>query len=298
MMKKIALVVGGLVAIAIVLGLRSPFDSHGTARLTAPTPASQVAGPPNVEDTSKWVRVFDDEFNGTKLDSAKWVTCYDTFRPGDNGCTNAGNNEQEWYVPSQVSVNNGNATLSAVNQPVQAKGTAGGKTYQYQSGMISTGRADNTKQPKWSANYGYYVARLKYDGGQGVWPAFWLLPVDRSWPPEIDIMEHLGNTPDKLLLTTHWPSPEGPQKDGSAIKGPDFTKGWHTYAVNWQPKRIDWYVDGVLKKTYSGAEVPTKAMEMILNLAIGGNLPGNADSTTPFPRSLLVDYVRVYEIRL
>jgi beta-glucanase (GH16 family) len=139
---------------------------------------------------------------------------------------------------------------------------------------------------------------MKFDGGQGVWPAFWLLPTDRNWPPEIDIMECLGQRPEEVLLTTHWQDSNGQrQQDSSVIKGTEFTNSWHTYAVNWQPQRIDWYVDGVLKKTVTGRAVPSKPMEIIINLAIGGKLPGNADSSTKFPRTAQIDYVKVYAMK-
>jgi beta-glucanase (GH16 family) len=137
---------------------------------------------------------------------------------------------------------------------------------------------------------------MKYDGGQGVWPAFWLLPTDKSWPPEIDSMENLGNKPSEILQTLHWlDNNEQRKKDSSVITGSDFTEGWHKYAVNWQKGKIEWYIDDKLTKTTSGNNIPDKPMEIILNLAIGGLLPGNADATTQFPRNLSIDYIRVYE---
>lgn len=256
---------------------------------------STISGVPDVSNKSIWGLTFSDNFSGTQLDAGHWVTCYDSRQPGDNGCTNTGNGEQEWYMASQVSVTNGHAVLTAIRKPVKAIGNGGGKIYQYRSGMISTGRMVSGGKVKWASTYGYYVARIKMDGGQGVWPAFWLLPANGSWPPEIDIMEHLGDQPNRVFLTVHWLSSTGYQADGSAITGPDFTNGWHTYAVNWQPNRIDWYVDGVLRKTVRGSVVPHKSMEMIFDLAIGGRLPGDANRSTPFPRTMQIDYVKVYE---
>jgi len=165
--------------------------------------------------------------------------------------------------------------------------------------MISTGRPNTAADVKWSGTYGYYEARMKVQGGQGVWPAFWLLPTSQKWPPEIDIMELLGGRTNRILLTSHWADALGKsQEDSSTITGPDFTKGWHTYAVNWQPGRIDWYIDGRMAKSVRSENVSSEPMEIILNLAIGGRLPGNADSTTPFPRTAQIDYVRVYGLKL
>ena len=35
---------------------------------------------------------------------------------------------------------------------------------------------------------------------------------------------------------------------------------------------------------------------LLLNLAVGGNWPGPADTTTPFPATMLIDWVRVTEL--
>lgn len=293
MRSKIKLLGAILIVIAIaILGTRLVGVGATENSINPRTTTTQVI------NTHDWVNVFSDDFNGNKLDANKWVTCYDWRQPSESGCTNSGNFEQEWYMPQQVTVQNGSAVLTAINDPITVTTNSGPKTYLYRSGMISTGRPNAQGQVKWSATYGYYEARLKFDGGQGVWPAFWLLPTDQSWPPEIDAMEFLGNDPTHVLLTSHWKNASGqPQKDSSIIQGPDYTAGWHTYAVNWQPNSITWYVDGMLQKTVTGIEVPNKPMEIILNLAIGGTLPGNANATTPFPRSLQIDYVRVYELK-
>lgn len=274
----------------VVLGLRLV---NGNSKKAVASYTSSVT-----PDTRDWVQVFSDEFNGNKLDPTKWTTCYDWRLPTDSGCTNSGNFEQEWYIPEQVAVHDGAATLSAISSPVTVSTRSGRMTYPYRSGMISTGRPNAQGNVLWSATYGYYEARMKFDGGQGVWPAFWLLPTDRSWPPEIDVMEFLGSDPTHVLLTSHWKDAAGqPQKDSSTIAGPDFTAGWHTYAVNWQPDSITWYIDGVAKKTVTGIAVPHTPMEIIFDLAIGGTLPGNVDASTPFPRTLQIDYLRVYERR-
>jgi beta-glucanase (GH16 family) len=294
MKNKIGAIALGILLIAIVIfGLG--YRPGSTKTPTKVTKTIQHIGPPNVTDSKKWVQVFSDDFNGNTLDTNKWITCYDAQNTSNNGCTNAGNQEQEWYLPQQVSVTGGAAVLTATNQPVTIKTSNGPVTYPYRSGMISTGRSDVNGKVKWSANYGYYEARMKIDGGQGVWPAFWLLPADKSWPPEIDIMEALGNQSHQVLLTSHWGSASDQSKDSSTITGPDFTNGWHTYAVNWQPNEIDWYIDGELKKTVTGQAVPNKPMEIIIDLAIGGQLPGNANATTPFPRTTSIDYVHVFE---
>ncbi len=244
-----------------------------------------------------WQLVFDDEFDGSRLNADRWVTCYDWYDAAHDGCTNNGNFEQEWYRASQVSVSNGHATLTAQPRPTLGWSGSYEQTYPYISGLISTGRPSYDAAPKWSTSYGYMEARLKTDGGQGLWPAFWLLPTDHSWPPEIDAMELVGSAPHQLLATYHWPDAAGhPQKDATTYSAGDFTAGWHTYAVNWQPGRIDWYADGRHLKTLTGSNVTNKPMELIINLAVGGTLPGNANAKTHFPARLQIDYVRVYQL--
>ena len=274
----------------------------GTARLVNHSKVAIIATPKSntvdVTDSTKWSVSFSDDFKGTQLDNSKWVTCYDWQNPSENGCTNGGNAEQQWYTPDQVTVKDGVATLTAIKQPVTVPSVPSPITYGYQSGMISTGRAYPDASEKWSASYGYFESRIKVQGGTGIWPAFWLLPIDRSWPPEIDIMELVGSRPQEVLQTYHWlDSANQKQKSEFVATSDDYTKGWHTYAVNWQPQRIDWYIDGKLTRTATGDAVPNKPMEIILNLAVGGRLPGNADETTPFPRAMLIDYVRVYGMK-
>jgi beta-glucanase (GH16 family) len=244
-----------------------------------------------------WHEVFDDEFSGTTLDTSKWVTCYDWHTASSNGCTNGGNQELEWYVPQQVSVSNGSASLTAVASGITGSDGSKSQEYPYQSGMISTGRETPGTPPKWSGTYGYYEARMKVPTGKGLWPAFWLLPTDSSWPPEIDMMELLGSKPNQIIMTYHWKdSAQNPQKDYTIYTGADFTSGWHTYAVDWEPSSIDWYVDGVKRKSVRSDTVPSKPMEIILDLAVGGSLPGTPAPSTQFPAQAQIDYVRAYQL--
>lgn len=239
--------------------------------------------------------VFGDEFDGTGLDNLKWSTCYDWRRPTETGCTNHGNFEQQWYTEDQVKVANGSLIMTAEKRPIDVAVRNQAKSFQFQSGMINSGSGSTAGSPRWAGSYGYYEARMKFDKGQGIWPAFWLLPVDREWPPEIDIMEFVGSKPNEILQTLHWPADSRPQKSDVVIQGDDYSDDWHVYSVDWRSDGIDWYIDGVKTRSYTGSHIPDEPMEIILNLAIGGLLPGNADETTPFPRHLEVDYVRVYQ---
>ncbi|HUC90116.1 MAG TPA: glycoside hydrolase family 16 protein [Patescibacteria group bacterium] len=252
----------------------------------------------------RWKISMDEEFNGNALDTSRWTTCYDWYDKTYQGCTNPGNDEQEWYNQKQVKVQDGKLTLTAESKPILGWNKTYEQTFPYTSGMISSGRPTPDGKPRWTATCGYYEARMRSSAGKGIWPAFWLLPADRSWPPEIDIMEGLGDKPAQPLMTYHWVNDnQQPQKDTTIYPGtnkPDSTAfsiaAWHTYAINWQPKRIDWYIDGRLVKTFSGAQATSKPMELILNLAVGGTLPGYPDNSTVFPATTEVDYIRVYTL--
>jgi beta-glucanase (GH16 family) len=262
-----------------------------TASTTA-TPTAQVTptastGSGPVGQTGNWKLLFHDEFDGASLDTSKWTTCYFNFRVGTNACSHD-QGELELYQPQNVSVSNGVLSLTAQKQ--QASG------FSYTSGMISSGPACDGCASRFTFTYGSMEMRAKIPAGQGLWPAFWTLPADLSWPPEIDVFEILGNAPHEINLTYHWPNGtgDGAQK-GNAWDGPDFSAGWHTYAVDWEPGSLTWYVDGVERFRYTGVTVVSKPMYLVANLAVGGDWPGPPDASTSFPAVYQIDFIRVWQ---
>jgi beta-glucanase (GH16 family) len=219
--------------------------------------------------------VFDDSFTGSTLDTTKWSTCYPW---GD--CNNRGNNELEWYTPANAQVSDGVLSLVAEQQESQTQYGP----FAYTSGMIQS-------DGHFSFTYGYAQITAWLPVGQGFWPAFWLLPTDESWPPEIDVFEGAGSTPRVVSMTLHWGDN---RQDGTDISGPDYAGGWHTFGVDWERGSITWYVDGVARKSISVAsEIPTKPMYLIANLAINGDAAPS--STTPFPSSMRIDSIAVWQ---
>src|SRR6185437_13652695 len=105
--------------------------------------------------------------------------------------------------------------------------------------------------------------------GKGMWPAFWLLPADETWPPEIDVLEAVSD-PTHIYMSTH--SARQPTVGVEANVTPD---AFHTYAVAWDASQIIFYIDG---KQIGAQKTPAdfhKPMYVLANLAIGGNWPGN-----------------------
>jgi beta-glucanase (GH16 family) len=238
---------------------------------------------------------FSDEFNTLSLwngSSGTWTTKY-PFSP-ENGGTLDGNGEQEWYInamhaPTDAinpwTVSNGVLTLTAQPAPASIQPLING--YDYTSGLITT---SNT----FSQKYGYFEMRADLPAGQGLWPAFWLLQADGSWPPEIDVMEVLGHDVTTLHGGVHTNETGGHTSRGAATKVPDMSAGYHTYGVDWQADYVTIYFDGnQVYKTATPADMH-EPMYMLANLAVGGHWPGMVNSTTPFPAEMKIDYIRAY----
>jgi beta-glucanase (GH16 family) len=150
--------------------------------------------------------------------------------------------------------------------------------------------------------------RARMPVGAGMWPAFWMLGADidlRGWPNagEIDVVEHIGRQPRVVHGTVHGPTYSGGDSIGGSHTFPDAlpSDAFHTYAVEWEPGRIEWWVDDVHYGTLLPGLLPKaerwvfdRPMFMILNLAVGGQWPGEPTEATTFPQEFAVDHVRVY----
>jgi beta-glucanase (GH16 family) len=281
---------------SLAVSANSQTPSPTTPKSPGPNAAAITPLPSGLSDpTGNWSLVFSDEFDSNSLDTNKWVTCYWW---DNNGCTNAGNNELEWYQPGNVSVDRGLLYLRAQKEVVRA---SDGKTYNYTSGMVTTGRTGETSADhfRFAFEYGYIEVRAKIPYGKSFWPSVWLLPVSQKWPPEIDIMELVGDYPMTVNMTTHFIQADGTNGEkGGKWSGPDFSAGFHVFGLNWTPQDITWYVDGIARqRDQNKTHVPAETMYLILNLAVGGNWPGNPDARTVFPGAFAIDYVRVWQSR-
>jgi beta-glucanase (GH16 family) len=270
----------------------TPFAKVAGAALLALVLGPAAAG-------AGWQLTFRDEFNGPSLDRTKWKLS-DYW----NNQTLSGNGEKQCYVPGAVSQSGGLLRLTATRSPRSASDCKGAASdLLYASGMVTTTGCNNydtspscKRLKPFSQAYGYFEVRAKLPKGKGFWPAFWLLPDDHSWPPEIDVMEVLGHAPSTVVETYHYNDAAGAhQKKALAFEGHDFSSSFTTFGIDWRPQLLIWYVDGRETFRVSGPIVTSKRMNVLINLAVGGYWPGDPDETTPFPSSLLVDYVRVYK---
>lgn len=225
-------------------------------------------------DLSAMTQTFDDEFAGAQLDENLW---WPHYRYAETI-----NNELQAYTPDSFVFDNGILKIRA------DKRAFGGKDYT--SGAMAT-------LTKFSQTYGYFEIRAKMPKGKGFWPAFWLLPVNGAWPPEIDVMEHLGREPDVSHQTFHWSENGENKHDSHETRGIDFTADYHTYAVEWRADKMIFFIDGTEEFRVEGDKVPHVPMYMLVNLAVGGDWAQAPDNTTPFPSTYDIDYIRAYQFK-
>jgi len=231
--------------------------------------------------------VWSDEFTGKTINSSNWD--YDT------GGSGWGNNELEYYTSSgkNAFVTNGYLVIEARKEKYE--------TNNYTSARLLS----NDKK---SFTYGRIDFRAKLPKGQGIWPALWMLGTNldsKSWPAcgEIDIMELLGHEPQKAYGTVHW----GPAGGASthiggnySLMSQTFSDSFHIFSLKWETDKLSFLIDDNLYFTASKSQVNgdypfDKPFFFIMNVAVGGNWPGNPVATTVFPQRMIVDYVRVFQ---
>ncbi len=250
-----------------------------------------------VEVPAGYNLVWHDEFNGTELSEADWNR--------EEHKVGWVNNELQKYVPSAdyAYVKDGELVI----QPVKTEDEDGNVSYV--SGRVNT-------QNKHDIKYGWIEARIKFPQGKGFLPAFWMMPQDEDyygqWPKcgEIDIAEVLGDNISTTYGTLHYGEPHKQNQGTYTLKDGDFSNEYHVFAIEWEPGLIKWYVDGEqfyetndwFTKWSGSKEKPYPApfdqpFHVILNVAVGGDWPGDPDETTTFDdkAAMKVDYVRYFQ---
>ncbi|MBT8245046.1 MAG: glycoside hydrolase family 16 protein [Winogradskyella sp.] len=244
--------------------------------------------------------VLEDNFDKDgEIDTSIW-----NFDIGDGtaeGIPGWGNNELQYYTDRTDNVTTENGFLLITAKQENFNGA------QYTSARLQT-------KNKFQQLYGRFEARIRLPYGQGMWPAFWLLGDDSDgevWPRigEIDIMENVGNEPTRIFGTVHGPNFSGAESVSKAYTFDDtrVDTEFHVYGIEWGPNYINYYVDDVLYNQITPEDIEEETngegqwvfndrpFYIILNVAVGGNLPGPPNAETVFPQTMLVDYVRVYQ---
>jgi beta-glucanase (GH16 family) len=269
-------------------------DSSSATDGTSPPPHD--AGAEASSPYPGYVLAWSDEFDGpdgSAPDPTKW-----TYDIGGGGW---GNQEREYYTNSRTNsvIQGGDLVITATTDGASAQSCWYG-TCLYTSARLKT-------QGLFAQAYGRFEARAQMPFGQGLWPAIWMLGdnIDTgSWPTcgEIDFLETIGSDITNNHGSLHAPN-WNPTATYPLPGGQKYSDAFHTFAVEWDPGTVRFYVDDMLYETQDqgGASGAGGTWEfdhpffLIANVAVGGTWPGDPDSTTTFPQTLKVDYVRVYQ---
>jgi beta-glucanase (GH16 family) len=258
-------------------------------------------------DTSHLQLTFDDEFDSLSLynpatGQGTWDTIYSGGAPRDGqysywNRTLPGNKEEEIYVDPTLdgtarkalalnpfAINDGVLSITARRTPDDMKAALWG--YNYISGLLTT-------QHSFAQTYGYFEMRAELPKDKGMFPAFWLVPQNGMWPPEIDVMEQIGG-PNvyHTVITKQTGIPTHQQFEDPF---PQNSTGFHTYGVLWTAQTLTWYVDG---KAVAAATTPADMhgpMVIRVNLAVGGTWAGSPDISF-VSDDLKIDYIRAYQL--
>ncbi|RMI13371.1 MAG: glycoside hydrolase family 16 protein [Calditrichaeota bacterium] len=243
-----------------------------------------------------WQLVWHDEFEGDRIDPTRWEH--------EVNARGGGNNELQYYTARRENayVQNGRLVIRALKE--RYTGPEG--TREYTSARLRT-------KHKGDWRYGRFDIRARLPRGKGLWPAIWMLPTDNvygGWAAsgEIDIMELVGDRPNQVFGTLHYGGEYPNNRHSGAtftlpLSEGTFNDAFHLFTLEWDTTEFRWYVDGFLYQTQNSwytdnAPYPApfdQRFHLILNVAVGGNLPGNPDASTEFPQVMEVDYVRVYQ---
>ena len=285
-------------------------NAAGSNNVTAVISSAMGVAPPPTQNSD--TLVWSDDFDGTSLNAGNW-----DIEMG-SGCPNLcgwGNSERQSYTgdPANLRVRDGFLEIIATN-------SGDGSDYPYRSARIRTFGKHSFRYPD---NGTLRIeARMTLPGGQGLWPAFWMLPegyVHGGWPlsGEIDIMEavNLGVRGRKITsFATHygmdWPNNALSAHEHENAKSPQTD--FHTFALEWEFGEIRWYINDEhvhtqtsqhwftlsrrepLRRVLDNGDPFTEPFHLLLNVAVGGNFPGPVGAQTVFPQMMRVDWVRVY----
>ena len=243
-----------------------------------------------------WTLVWSDEFDGpagSPVDSGSWHQ--------ETGGHGWGNEELQYYTRDAENASlDGSGNLAIVVRRAEPRD----RDRCFDGCEFTSARLISKDRVAFS--YGLVRARIRLPAGRGIWPAFWMLGQDIDevgWPEcgEIDVMENFGVDPAVVHGTVHGP---GYSRDAGITAahdaGASLADDFHVYSVRWEPDRIRWYLDDQPYCTVTPGDLRGNRWVfdhdffLLVNVAVGGTLPGPPDSSVNFPQTMLIDYVRVY----
>jgi len=248
--------------------------------------------------------LWNDEFNNEQLNELNWE-----IMEGDGCnygiCNGWGNGELEIYKKDNIFIENNQLIIEARKEKIEKDDN---------NVIYTSGRMRSLH--KFDMDYGVIEARIRIPEGQGLWPAFWMLPSNDNmvWPHdgEIDIMENVGKEKGTYHGTIHYSGKNGNHLYSGTSIHPyvntyddnDNDDNFYIFSIEKQKGKIYWMKDGYVYFERSINDINNNNNELwpfennkfhiIINLAIGGNWPGNPDDTTIFPQRIVIDYIRYY----
>jgi O-antigen/teichoic acid export membrane protein len=271
------------------------FQAAAVACLTSLALALRPAAtiPPNeTVPPAGWDVTFADNFKSLQFWDGPGLGIWESFYAWGSR-TNDTNNEREYYVDrrpghdqaaiqSLLPIDGSGLVIQARPVPISDQPFA--ERLPYASGLLTTFHS-------FSFTYGYEEMRARIPKGKWLWPAFWLLPVDKTWPPETDVMEVLGQNTMEFHATVYSRDNGNHTEVSSTIQ--DLSEDFDIYAVTWTADDIIWYFDGrpvALAPTPADMHNP---MYLLVNLALGGGR--NRDSSTVFPAEFRINWIPVFQ---
>lgn len=274
-------------------------------------PTSRLVSHPS---TRGWTLAFDETFPGSSINTSRWGASAGNALPwGDRN--NAGaTNTLQLYSSNNVAVSGGLCTITIDDEDPAMSWDS--RTWDYSSAMLHT-------YGNFSFRYGWMEIRCKLPSKVGVWPAFWALEDDGAFPYnwELDVFEQFGSETssdpasgvhngDRILMSAHYNPGGGVTNDSSAFEpgssgsAPEnrvaqdyFTGGFHTFALNWQADRLEWFIDGVSRKLITDtSKIPDVDMYLLVNCDVDGDAAGDITVTdATLPVEYVIDYVKVWQ---
>lgn len=254
-------------------------------------------GPAETVPPVGWRLAFEDDFSALKLWNGKSGVWEPRYAWG--GRTNASAKELEYYVDPRparemramtrlnpFSIEHGHLEIAA--RPIPPVDRALTKGLSYASGLLNSLHG-------FTFTYGYIEMQASVPEGRGLWPAFWLLPVKKEWPPEIDVMEVIGSERGQYWATVHSGTIASKVEVQARVATDDLYGRLHTYALRWGPSETIWYFDGRRVASTVTPDDLHQPMYILLNLAVGGTWPGSPDARTVFPARFRIERIRVFQ---
>ncbi|WP_176256665.1 glycoside hydrolase family 16 protein [Derxia lacustris] len=253
---------------------------------------------------------FVDRFDRLQLDDQHWAPHFDgghdpvTHRWfGYDGLVKRSlpNGEEQVYVDAgfrgtgaiplkldPFSIKDGVLGITADRTPPELRSLLGNA--HFTSGLLSSHKF-------FSQRFGYFELRARMPAGKALWPAFWLLPTDRRWPPELDVFEVAGQKVDLIKFNLNWIDSKGWAHSPCQTHVPDAASAFHLYGVLWTADVVTWYID---RQPIASAPTPESMrtpMYLLINLAVGSHgSVGKSDASTPAPATLLIDHVAAWAL--